>query len=454
MQLGLSRKNKHIELAINKGQLYLSKVTPQKNLAHSMIHDASEPKMLAKLRVLKEAAETGALSTVLSLDLASVGSSSSLVGVVQAEPPAMANQLRQLALKQSEYESFSQSCLERPSLTLPSLSFDKASLQSTSLQSLNLTSLSSQKSDPESFTQPCFARQSLTEHSLSLDNASLQSNSFESLTENSLSLTESNSASLTLHSCSLRTDNESSLTLQSLSLESDSLAEIEKETAHSFATGGAETNSLPQDCLQKELSQLELKAEIAYSGAGTNSFTYKSFLDGILSLNRRMRTFLLVSFQLICAALFLVTSYVTSSFQSFRAQLCKMSLDSLINQLDKISLSLNQFGSTIRQLDLRTSLSFHQLGSTDSRSQLQNKFQTEQLVQQQLSTATALADQLQQQPQHNQLEDKKQNKQLQEQQLTSSPLRQLHLQQLHDQDQPFTKQLSKKPCFPTTSFSK
>ena len=316
MQLGLSRKNKQIELAIDKGQLYLSKVTPQKNLAHSMIHNASEQKMLAKLRVLKGAAETGALSTVLSLDLASVGSSSSLVGVVQAEPPAMANQLRQLALKQSDYESFSQSCLERPSLTLPSLSFDKASLQSTSLQSLNLPSLSLQESDQESFTQSCFARQSLTEHSLSLDNASLQSNSFESLTDNSLSLTESNSASLILHSCSLRTDNESSLTLQSLSLESDSLEEIEKETAHSFATGGAETNSLPQDCLQKELSQLELKEEIAYSGAGTNSFTYKSFLDGILSLNRRLRIFLLVSFQLICAALFLVTSYVTSSFQS------------------------------------------------------------------------------------------------------------------------------------------
>ena len=51
------------------------------------------------------------------------------------------------------------------------------------------------------------------------------------------------------------------------------------------------------------------------------------------------------------------------------------------------------------------------------------------------------------------LRHKKQNKQLQEQQLTSSQLRQLHLHQLHHQDQPFTKQLSKKLCFPTTSFS-
>ena len=127
MQLGLSRKNKQIELAIDKGQLYLSKVTPQKNLAHSMIHNASEQKMLAKLRVLKGAAETGALSTLLSPEmLAFVGSSSSLVGVVQDEPPALANQLRQLALKQSVYESFSQSCFARQSLTLPSLSLDRA----------------------------------------------------------------------------------------------------------------------------------------------------------------------------------------------------------------------------------------------------------------------------------------------------------------------------------------
>ena len=66
MQLGLSRKNKQIELAIDKGQLYLSKVAPQKNLAHSLIHTASEHKMLAKLRVLKGAAETEALSTLLS----------------------------------------------------------------------------------------------------------------------------------------------------------------------------------------------------------------------------------------------------------------------------------------------------------------------------------------------------------------------------------------------------
>ena len=106
MQLGLSRRNKHIELQSEKGQLHLSKVHPEKNLAHSLIHNASAKRMLAKLRVLNEAAEIGALSTVLSQDLASLGSSFSLVGVVTAEPPAMANQLRQLALRKSDYESF------------------------------------------------------------------------------------------------------------------------------------------------------------------------------------------------------------------------------------------------------------------------------------------------------------------------------------------------------------
>ena len=188
-------------------------------------------------------------------------------------------------------------------------------------------------------------------------------------------------------------------------------------------------------------------------------------------MQRRLQIFLLVSFQVICAALSFVTSYVTSSFQSLCEQLCRISLDSMIDQLDKISLSLNQFGSTIRQLDLSTSLSLQQLGSTDSRSQLQNKFQTEQLVQQQLSGNTALATQLQHNNnKHIELEKKsfahpqlqsnfkieQQNKQLQEQSASDKHLRQLHLLQLHDQDQPFSgpKQLPKESCFTSCLFSK
>ena len=95
-QLGLSRRNKHIQL---RGQLQLSKVHPNKNLAHSLSHNASDKTMLAKLRINPEAAETGALLTVQGPCLASFLSSSSLwVGMVNLEPPKMEKpQLRQLA---------------------------------------------------------------------------------------------------------------------------------------------------------------------------------------------------------------------------------------------------------------------------------------------------------------------------------------------------------------------
>ena len=49
MQLGLSRRHKHIELQREKGQLHLSKVHPEKNLAHSLIHNASAKGCLQSL---------------------------------------------------------------------------------------------------------------------------------------------------------------------------------------------------------------------------------------------------------------------------------------------------------------------------------------------------------------------------------------------------------------------
>ena len=64
LQLGLSRRNKHIQL---RDQLQLSRVHPNKNLADSLIHNASGKQVLAKLRVNTGAAETLALSTVLRL---------------------------------------------------------------------------------------------------------------------------------------------------------------------------------------------------------------------------------------------------------------------------------------------------------------------------------------------------------------------------------------------------
>ena len=58
MQLGLSRRNKHLQL---DGQLRLSRVLPHKNLAQSLADNAPDETMLAKLRIDKEAAKTGAL---------------------------------------------------------------------------------------------------------------------------------------------------------------------------------------------------------------------------------------------------------------------------------------------------------------------------------------------------------------------------------------------------------
>ena len=264
MQLGLSRKNKRIPLRASNGQLHLSKVIPDKNLAHSLTNIASDStRMLAKLRVLTEAAEIVALTTVRGQGLASFGFSSSLVGGVTAETPAMAiNQLRQLELANSDYESFSRTCFERSSLTLPSLSFPK--------------------SDQESF-RPCFKRQSLTLHSLSSAKASLQSNSFESLTETSLSLSAANSDSLILPSCSLQSENANSLTLQSLSFTSDSLEENEEKKAHSFASfakGELRRTASPRIACRKSLAILSLKTGQLTVRLGRTTSLTKAFLIG------------------------------------------------------------------------------------------------------------------------------------------------------------------------------
>ena len=78
MQLGLSRRNKHQQL---RDQLQVSRVHPDKNLAQSLIHNASGRQVLAKLRINIGAAETLALSTVFSF-ASFVPSSSLVVGMV------------------------------------------------------------------------------------------------------------------------------------------------------------------------------------------------------------------------------------------------------------------------------------------------------------------------------------------------------------------------------------
>ena len=217
MQLGLSRRNKHLKL---NGQLRLSRVLPHKNLAQSLTDNASDETMLAKLRIDKEAAETGALSTVFGQGLASLVSSSSLlVGMVAAKPSQM-EKLSPCQLAFPKSVSFVRSCPESltrnfadslamslASLTWISLSFlfDSLTLYSKSLERCNLSLQSlSQKGD---------RLPSLTLHSLSLATGILQSLILDSW---SFAI-----ASLILYSLSPERDRLQSLTLQSLSLKEE-----------------------------------------------------------------------------------------------------------------------------------------------------------------------------------------------------------------------------------------
>ena len=266
IQLGLSRRNKHIQL---RGQLQLRKVRPDKNLAHSLTNNASGKRVLAKLRVNTGAAETVALSTVRGHSLASfVPSSSLLVGMVNLEPPKMESlQLRQLALSQSE------TCLESLSKNLA----DK------SLASLTLPSLSLQRSNSQSLTLPSLSQtgdrfHSLTLHSLSFANGSLQSLILQTL-------------SLIAQNCFLR------ISFKELLFGTGSLKELDETLAHQLATRRAETNSFSHHSFEKD--------QLAAREAETNSFSNSSLRKWILSLRMCLQIFLLRSFQLVCAALFL-----------------------------------------------------------------------------------------------------------------------------------------------------
>ena len=342
MQLGLSRRNKHIQLRSEKGQLQPSKVHPDKNLAYSLTNNASDSKrMLAKFRVVTEAAESLALSTVRSQCLASFGISSSetsfLVGMIAAEHPKMAQlQLRQLDLPKTVSDSFERTCFE----SLPR----------------NLAANLAEQSFP-----------SLTLPNLSLPRASL--------TLRSLSLPRGNLESLILHSLSLIDENSLQRIIFKEGIFGDrSLEETVKHIEHKLAEGGAGTNSFSNLSLQEELSR-EHKKQIAAREAETNSFS-KSFLDRILSLRKWLQIFLLSSCQLTCAALLLGTYSVSMSFQSLSEQLCRNSFQTLSNQLCRSTLD-----SLIRQLDLVTSLSLALwLGSRSCRTQLQNK-QVQQMTQ-------------------------------------------------------------------------
>ena len=92
LQLGLSRRRKHVQLRTKDGQLQLSKVLPAKNLAESLTKNLSTSgfhRLLPKLMVHTRAVDSQALLARLSQDqLASFCSSSSsfFIGMVTLHP--------------------------------------------------------------------------------------------------------------------------------------------------------------------------------------------------------------------------------------------------------------------------------------------------------------------------------------------------------------------------------
>ena len=275
-QLGLSRRNKHQQL---RGQLQISKVHPNKNLAHSLSHNASDQTMLAKLRINPKGDETGALSTVFGQRSAFLLSSSSLVvGMVSLEHPKMEKpQLRQLALISSE------SCNESLSKNLANTSLASLTLCSLSLERLTLESWS--------FPTPSLTLRSLIRtknrlHSLTMQSLSLEECSLQSLTGQSLSLIDRNCFP--------------TLSFRKVSLE-DGNQELEENLAIHLRKRRAETNSF---------SRISLQERKPHKEARTNSFFNQSF-RGILSLCWPI--FLLCSFQLVCSALFSKTSFPIQS---------------------------------------------------------------------------------------------------------------------------------------------
>ena len=293
MQLGLSRRNRHKQL---QDQLQISRVHPCKNLAESLIYNASGEQVLAKLRIDTGAAETLALPTELCF-ASFVPSSSLVVGMVSLEPPMEKPQLRQLALSESCLESLSKNLADRSlsSLTLPSLSLEKIDSES-----LTLCSLSLPLSKEDRFS-------SLPKKSLSLTEANLHSLIFSnwsfptgSLTLDNLSRKEDRLQSLTLQSLSFNHENGfQRMSFKQVSFQDGSLKELEEHLANQHSKKRAETNSFSQESFRKD--QLEDKR------AKTNGFSNPSFSRRILSLQMCLLIFLFGSFYLTGAALYLTT---------------------------------------------------------------------------------------------------------------------------------------------------
>ena len=176
MQLGLSRRNKHIEIGSGNGQLKMSRIHPEKNLAQSLTNNPTasiQHWLLPKLRLASKAVQLWSLCTGLGDEQTCLSPSSSLmVGMLTAEAPKMAKpHLRKLALQKSVTDSFHRTSFASLPKILPSLSLEsrasltlhRLSFQRDSLSSLTLQSLSIQK---DSLSQLDLIQRELTESQL------------------------------------------------------------------------------------------------------------------------------------------------------------------------------------------------------------------------------------------------------------------------------------------------
>ena len=186
MQLGISRRHKHIEIGSEKGQLKISRIHPEKNLAQSLTNNPTasiQHWLLPKLRLASKAVELWTLSTGLSFEQRSLSPSSSLmVGMLAVEAPKMAKPYpRELVSQKSVADSFHRNSFESLPTNLPSLSVEPRA-------SLTLHRLSFQRDSFSSLTLQSLSIQEDILSSLILFSQSLQRASLPSLTSKSLSL--------------------------------------------------------------------------------------------------------------------------------------------------------------------------------------------------------------------------------------------------------------------------
>ena len=190
LQLGLSRRNRQVQLRIKEGQLRLCKVLPHKNLAECLtknLSTASFHRLLPKLMVHTRAVEAQALLTRLGREnLASFCSSSFFIGMVAWNPPmaqtraSSTDSLQLLSLTEGRKEIDKALAFQELSLNqlqkriAPGTSFQCQKLMQISFDSLTGYSLSKQlcKKNFQSLSaQLC--QNSFQEDSLQLDSDSL-----------------------------------------------------------------------------------------------------------------------------------------------------------------------------------------------------------------------------------------------------------------------------------------